>query len=276
LTWFQKGSLAFLLSLVVLTMTAILLVYFGIGDSVLEVRIVGQPPIATAAVLLLPVSPVATATPPDTATPIPTATLTPSSTATPRVVLVADTPTRPRPTVTSSPSAIVPPSPPATPTLKRTAKVASAKIPASSVTPAAYDAIEARTVTLVNQARQAAGLAAFTSDPALDRIARARSRDMVQRNYFSHEDPAGGELPLEKLLTEQHIVYQQAGENIAYFLGHVEADALPELSTEKWMQSPPHKENMMDPGYNFTGFGIARAETAEGTMWYLTQVFVQR
>ncbi len=131
-------------------------------------------------------------------------------------------------------------------------------------------------MVLINQARQAAGAPALARDAGLDEIARDRSRDMATRHYFSHEDPAGGALPLEKLLNEHHIDYLQAGENIAYFLGHVEADALPNLSTEKWLQSPPHKENLMDPNYNVTGFGIARVETSDGTMWYLTQVFVQR
>jgi len=117
---------------------------------------------------------------------------------------------------------------------------------------------------------------ALKRDPVLNEIARARSKDMASRGYFSHEDPAGGPLPLEKLLLENKVQYKQAGENIAYFLGPTTADVLPELSSAKWMDSPPHRENIMEAAYNLTGFGIASVKTDEGTMWYLTQIFVQR
>jgi uncharacterized protein YkwD len=275
LTRFQKASLAFLSSLVVLTTAAIVFVYFGAGDTVLEVRIVNQreasssaPVVELPAVLEVTVTPLATASP----TPIPP-TLAPTATAT-RPIEPSATSTWPRPTATPSlPALTLSPTSSATPPPNRTARVASAKL---TPTPQTYAALEARAVDLINQARQADGRAPVVRDPGLDLIARARSEDMAKRHYFSHEDPQGGKLPLEKLLIERKVAYQQAGENIAFFQGQVSPEALPQMATEKWLQSPPHKENLMDSGYNVTGFGIARAETSEGTIWYLTQVFVQR
>ena len=274
MTRFQKVSLAFLSSLMVLTTAAIVFVYFGMGDTVLEVRLVSRREAAPAAVVELPVVSEATVTPLAVATPPPIPpTLTSTATAT-RPVEPSATSTWPRATATPLSSSVTPsPTSSATPLPKRTARVAAAKLPA---TPQTYDAFEARAVDLINQARQANGLALVARDPGLDRIARARSEDMAKRHYFSHEDPQGGKLPLEKLLVERKVAYQQAGENIAFFQGQVSPEALPQMATEKWLQSPPHKENLMDSGYNVTGFGIARAQMSEGTIWYLTQVFVQR
>jgi uncharacterized protein YkwD len=138
-----------------------------------------------------------------------------------------------------------------------------------------YVAAEVLSVQLTNTERQNSGLPELTRDTILDQIAQERSRDMANRGYFSHEDPEGGPLPLEKLLLANGFSYLQAGENIAYFLGPTEVDLLPELSTKKWMESPGHRENLLDAYYNMTGFGIASTQTDEGTIWYLTQIFVE-
>jgi uncharacterized protein YkwD len=53
---------------------------------------------------------------------------------------------------------------------------------------------EALLVKLQNQARVSAGLPALKVDSALVSIARWRSKDMIDRNYFSHEIPPSGDL----------------------------------------------------------------------------------
>jgi len=204
----------------------------------------------------------------------PTWTFTPTVVPTPtftRVVRVVPTSTPVK--IVSAPS---PTRPTGTPTRKPVAKVSPAKIPATPAAGLSYASAEALVVSLINEYRQEAGVPALARDRDLDEIALARSKDMATRGYFSHEDPAGGTLPLEKLMVDRHIQYKAAGENIAYFLGLDQVDSLPQLAGEKWMASPPHRENLMDPVYGFTGFGIVSAETAQGRIWYLTQVFVQR
>ena len=96
---------------------------------------------------------------------------------------------------------------------------------------------------------------------------------MAARAYFSHEDPGGGMLPLERLLLANDVQYVLAGENIAYFLGPQVVDELPERSVDNWMNSSGHRENILEAEYRATGFGIASAQTEEGTIWYLTQIF---
>jgi uncharacterized protein YkwD len=53
-------------------------------------------------------------------------------------------------------------------------------------------ASEAELVQLTNQARASAGLRALKVDSTLVSTARWRSKDMIDRDYFSHSIPGGG------------------------------------------------------------------------------------
>ena len=225
-------------------------------------------------------SPTPTFTRPPTRTPTltytPTATSTPTATRTPTIL---PTPTNTRvvepPTDTpipAQPVAMLGPTP--SPELIEQA-YAGGGSNSPVVVGAPYVAAEVLSVQLVNEERQKAGLQALEKQSALDLIAQERSQDMAERGYFSHEDPDGGQLPLERLLVSNNFDYLQAGENIAYFLGPTAVDLLPHLSLSKWMESAAHRENLLDGAYNQTGFGIASTQTVEGTIWYLTEVFVE-
>ena len=236
---------------------------------------------------LLTRTPTVTPTSSQTSTATTTSTLTPTSTAMPTAT----------PTHTRTPTLTYTPTPPPTPTFTRVLPPPTAT-PLYSPTPTPmppvtvvyqeyrplppqspivagppYAAAEQTTVDLINEERRKANLPRLERHFALDRIAQERSRDMATRAYFSHEDPDGGMLPLERLLIANDIQYGLAGENIAYFLGPKVIDELPRRSVDNWMNSPGHRDNIMEIEYNATGFGIASAETEEGTVWYLTQIF---
>ncbi len=224
-------------------------------------------------------TPTSTATPTLTPTPTATPTFTPTPTAT-RTPTIPPTPTFTRvialPTSTplpAQPVALLGPTP--SPQLVEQAYASGASNEAV-VVGAPYAAAEVLSVQLVNEERQKAGIPVLEKQAVLDLIAQERSQDMAERGYFSHEDPDGGPLPLEQLLLSNNFDYLQAGENIAYFLGPTEVDLLPHLSLSKWMESVTHRENLLDGAYNQTGFGIASTQTAEGTIWYLTEVFVEK
>ena len=75
-------------------------------------------------------------------------------------------------------------------------------------TAAAWDAgsfsstSEKQLVSLTNRSRAAAGLRALKVDSTLTSIARWRSKDMITRNYFSHNIPPGGYNVFQVLDTE--------------------------------------------------------------------------
>ena len=74
---------------------------------------------------------------------------------------------------------------------------------------------EKQLVSLTNRSRAAAGLRALKVDSALTSIARWRSKDMITRNYFSHNIPPAG-YNVFHVLDQKHYCYAIAGENIGW------------------------------------------------------------
>ena len=58
---------------------------------------------------------------------------------------------------------------------------------------------EALLVQLTNQARASAGLPALKVDSTLASVARWRSKDMIDRDYFSHSIPPNGTKVFDEL-----------------------------------------------------------------------------
>jgi uncharacterized protein YkwD len=125
---------------------------------------------------------------------------------------------------------------------------------------AADPTAEAAVLALVNEARADAGCGALTADPALAAVARAHSADMRDRDYFSHTSPEGLS-PFDR--AEQAGVDYSRAENIAF--GQSDAAAV----MEAWLESPGHRENILD--CELTRLGVGVAEGPGGPWW--TQLF---
>ncbi len=121
-------------------------------------------------------------------------------------------------------------------------------------------AYEKQVVTLVNQERAKNGLSALTLNDKLGKMARAKSQDMHDNNYFSHTSPTYGS-PFDMMKTFG-ISYRTAGENIA--MGY----ATPESVVTGWMNSPGHRANILNK--NFTQIGVGYVK--DGHYW--TQEFI--
>lgn len=79
--------------------------------------------------------------------------------------------------------------------------------------------------------------------------AQSKANDMITRNYWSHNTPDGQEPWV--FMENVGYDYQKAGENLAYgFLTSSEA-------VTGWMNSPSHRENLLDGAFNEVGFGFA-------------------
>ena len=142
---------------------------------------------------------------------------------------------------------------------------------ALSLTPAGaptfdYASAEHELTVLTNSDRTSNGLASLRPREDVGDVARERSQDMAERNYFSHEIPGGGYF--EDLLDAYGIGYRMAGENIARnnHLDHVSVGR----AQSGFLNSPAHRANIMEPGYREMGAGA----WSRGPMKYYTVLFL--
>lgn len=116
---------------------------------------------------------------------------------------------------------------------------------------------------LLNSDRARYGLAPLAIDPELCRIARIKSQDMRDNQYFAHTSPTYGDV--RSMLRQFGYAYASAGENIAHH-------ATVEKAQAAFLSSPGHRRNIMNSAYTKAGLGVA--VDAKGYV-YLTQIFVR-
>lgn len=121
---------------------------------------------------------------------------------------------------------------------------------------------EQQVIELTNNHRREAGLSELQADTELSQVARRKSSDMDQNNYFSHTSPTYGS-PFD-MIRDHGIDYSAAGENIA------QGQRSPEEVVQAWMDSPGHRENILNA--NFTHIGVGYEPN--GNHW--TQMFISR
>ncbi len=119
---------------------------------------------------------------------------------------------------------------------------------------------ESEVIRLVNEKRKANGLKPLTYDWELSRVARYKSQDMKDNNYFSHQSPVYGS-PFD-MIKNFGITYRSAGENIA------KGQRTPEAVVNAWMNSSGHRANILNSSYTKIGVGYV----ANGNIW--TQMFI--
>jgi uncharacterized protein YkwD len=128
---------------------------------------------------------------------------------------------------------------------------------------------ESAMVAALNVDRTARGLVPVRTDARLMAIARARSADMIAKNYFSHTQPDGR--TAFDMLREQNIKWYAAGEIIAwndYPMGSTVSAA-----NDGWMKSAGHKAIIISTNYNYVGVGLAVDGATGKKMW--TAVFIK-
>lgn len=102
----------------------------------------------------------------------------------------------------------------------------------------------------VNTERVNRGLKPLVIDRALQQVARAHAKDMLERGYFSHYTPKGLS-PFDRM-TNAGITYQYAGENLAF-----SPDVL--IAMQGLMNSKGHRENILEPHFGKAGIGVLDA-----------------
>jgi len=131
------------------------------------------------------------------------------------------------------------------------------------VDPVTINAEEAHMVHLLNADRTALGLVPVQVDTRLMAIARARSADMVAKDYFSHTQPDGRNV--FDIITASRIAWYSAGEIIAW--NNYPIDSTTSTANSQWMGSPSHKAIVISPNFNYVGVGLAIDPSTGKKVW---------
>ena len=152
--------------------------------------------------------------------------------------------------------------------------------------PVSTAAIEQYIVLATNGERADHALGHLRWDADLAAVARSHSEDMAAYGYFDHVNPEG-EDPTDRAVRLEYPVIKSLGggrmstgigENIGMMptgnvadYGYVDEDAkaVAEAMVAMWMASEGHRENILSPGYDRIGAGVAY----DGTSYIATQDF---
>lgn len=133
----------------------------------------------------------------------------------------------------------------------------------------------------------------------LQQAARLHSNEMVDLNYFSHTSPVAENSTVRKRMSRAGIKLGTGGENIAihpfkkmqdvvfkqtgtnhfskydwrnegafYTYREFAADLI-----QRWLNSPPHRQNILDTNFKFLGVGCVQAKFNQRDVFYVTQSF---
>ena len=122
---------------------------------------------------------------------------------------------------------------------------------------------------MVNRKRVQYGLPALQWNGELEILAQRHSQDMAINKYFGHRG-LDGSIVSDRADRCGIRRWSAIGENIAYNRGY---DEPMEKALELWMDSPSHRQNMLNGQWRESAVGVAIA--ADGS-YYFTQVFLKR
>lgn len=111
------------------------------------------------------------------------------------------------------------------------------------------------TLCLLNAERAGHGLGPLSEQGELTKASRAFSALMVDQHFFAHVSPDGGTLT-DRLEVSGYLARPggwTVGENIAWGESYL---ASPARIVQAWMDSPPHRENILSAEFEEIGLGI--------------------
>lgn len=120
-------------------------------------------------------------------------------------------------------------------------------------------------ISLTNQQRAANGLSPLTENKTLDSAALAKGNDMLAKGYWAHFAPDG--TSPWSFFTGFGYKYQYAGENLARDFTNAGS------AVTAWMNSPSHKENILNPHYKEVGIGVVQGSLGGSDTTIIVQFF---
>jgi uncharacterized protein YkwD len=121
-------------------------------------------------------------------------------------------------------------------------------------------------ITAINKERTKQGLNPLYTNEKLTLAAENKAKDMKERNYFSHIYQ-GDNTKWSDFIKNANYDYLIAGENLANGFYSVE------LMVKAWMDSPTHRENILNPKFEDTGVGISFGELNGNPTIFVVQTF---
>ncbi len=112
---------------------------------------------------------------------------------------------------------------------------------------AGVTADEQQALTLLNADRKANGLAPLRLNAKLAGLAQYYAQDMINRNFFAHNNPEG-QTPFDRMRA-RGIPFGYAGENLAINTSVAGAE-------RAFMNSPGHRANILGNHYTQVGIGV--------------------
>jgi uncharacterized protein YkwD len=106
---------------------------------------------------------------------------------------------------------------------------------------------EKRIFVLQNRKRDSKGLRRLCVHPKLQKIARSHSKDMIERDYFSHNTKGSGRTPEQRA--------KRAGYNYRYFGENISYGDSPGRVFDMWMKSDGHRKNILNGKFKEVGIG---------------------
>jgi len=125
---------------------------------------------------------------------------------------------------------------------------------------------KAGVIKWTNEQRQKNGLAPLKENPKLDASAKLKVDDMFENQYFEHISPSG--VGVDGLVQKAGYEFILIGENLA--MGNFQNS---EKLVEAWMNSPGHRENILNSKYQEIGIAVLERNYEGRIVWMAVQHF---
>jgi uncharacterized protein YkwD len=123
-------------------------------------------------------------------------------------------------------------------------------------------ALESAVLTQINAVRRQHGLAPLRVNPRLGAAADAHSRAMVAGGFFSHESSDGTAFwkRVARFYPQGSRRYWSVGENLLWSSPDVDAPG----AVRMWMNSPPHRANLLSARWREVGLSAVHVGAGHG------------
>ena len=127
---------------------------------------------------------------------------------------------------------------------------------------ATVPALEGQVLEAINEVRRTNGLSELRLNPALSLAALGHSQSMARRGFFSHDGYNGAPFwtRIKPRYRPQRGNFWGVGENIVWSSPDLSADD----AIQTWLDSPPHRKNLLTPAWREVGLGAVLALGAPG------------